>query len=76
MNKKEIIKTLDIASFVSAVIAYIYETKQFNNKSSVCKKPKRSLIALVTLAILFVVFTFITPEVGIFRDPITGLYGI
>jgi len=62
--------------FVSATLAYIYETRQFNNKTTTCNNPKKCLIYLYVIAVMFVVFTFITPELGMFRDPISGSYGI
>ena len=62
--------------FVSAAITYIYETRQFNNARIVCKKSKFAIALLCTIAIMFVVFTFATPEIGIFKDPLTGSYGI
>ena len=34
------------------------------------------VIVIAVIAILFVVFTFLTPEIGIFRDPLTGTYGV
>ena len=62
--------------FISAGIAYIYETRQFNNGTTVCKNPKLAIALLCAIAVLFVVFTFATPEIGIFKDPLTGAYGI
>ena len=62
--------------FVSAAIAYIYETRQFNNKSTICSYKRLSIIILSIIAVAFVVFTFATPEIGIFKDPLTGEYGI
>ena len=62
--------------FASAAVAYIYETRQFNNGAGVCKRPKLSLALLCVIASLFVIFTFATPEIGIFKDPITGTFGI
>ena len=62
--------------FISAGVAYIFETRNFYKKSSSCNKPKRALIILSVIAISFVLFTFFTPEIGIFKDPITGTYGI
>lgn len=62
--------------FVSAAIAYLYETRQFNNGTTTCKNPKLSIALLCLIAVLFVVFTFATPEIGIFKDPLTGTYGI
>ena len=62
--------------FIAAGISYIYEFRQFKGKESLCKKPYLALFALCALALLFVVFTFKTPHLGIFKDPLTGAYGI
>ncbi|MBU7024846.1 MAG: hypothetical protein HXS40_11845 [Theionarchaea archaeon] len=34
------------------------------------------IAALVVLAVMFMVFTFYPPHIGLFRDPVTGGYGI
>ena len=62
--------------FIAAALAYIYETRQFNSGEARCKSPKLAIALLCTLAALFVVFTFATPELAIFKDPLTGTYGI
>ena len=62
--------------FVSAAIAYIYETRLFNSEDLRLKTSKIPIIALSMIALLFVAFTFFTPEIGIFKDPLTGTYGI
>ncbi len=62
--------------FVSAAIAYIYETRLFNSEKLICNSPKPPIAVLVIIALLFVAFTFITPEIGIFKDPLNGSYGI
>ena len=62
--------------FVCAAIAYIYETRLFNAEKLRCRSHKTAIIALCSIALLFVVFTFLTPEIGIFKDPLTGTYGI
>ncbi len=62
--------------FISAAIAYIFETKKFNDETIVCRSQKAAFGVLLGVAVLFVVFTFITPEIGIFKDPLTGSYGI
>ena len=62
--------------FISAAIAYVYETRLFNNNTTTAKNSKRSIISFCIIASLFVLFTFITPELGIFKDPITGTYGM
>ncbi len=62
--------------FISAAVVYIYETRQFNNKTASCKQPRSAFALLCLIACLFIIFTFLTPEIGIFMDPITGTYGI
>jgi hypothetical protein len=62
--------------FITDAIAYIYETRLFNEKKISCNSPKKAIIALAAIALLFVIFTFLTPEIGIFKDPLTGTYGI
>ena len=62
--------------FISAAVAYLYETKLFNENRLTCKSPKTSISVLCIIALLFVLFTFRTPEIGIFRDPLTGSFGI
>ena len=62
--------------FISAAIAYLYETRLFNNEKITCSSPKPALVTLCVIALLFVIFTFATPEIAIFKDPITNTYGI
>ena len=62
--------------FVCAAIVYLYELRLFNSEKPPHGSQKAALIALCAIAILFVVFTFETPELGIFKDPLTGTYGI
>ena len=62
--------------FVSAAIVYIYETRLFNEERLRCRAKKWAVATLCVIALLFVVFTFATPEIGIFRDPLSGTYGI
>ena len=64
--------------FISAAVAYIYETRMFNAEKYRCRarSQRASIILRCVIAALFAVFTFLTPEIGIFRDPLTGTYGI
>ena len=62
--------------FVSAAIAYLYETRLFFAEKTSCNFKKWAIGILCGIALLFVVFTFLTPEIGIFKDPLTGTYGI
>ena len=62
--------------FISAAAAYIYEAKAEMGAPVRCRSPKIAVATLCVIALLFTVFTFLTPEIGIFRDPISGEYGI
>ena len=62
--------------FVSAAAAYLYETRLFEQGTVACRRPRWAVAALCLIGFLFVVFTFATPEIGVFRDPLTGEYGI
>ena len=69
------IPAIDIASFFIATIlgeflAYLLIVNKFK-----CNK-QISIIVLILLFILFVIFTYFTPKIGIFKDPVTGKYGI
>ena len=62
--------------FVSAAAAYIYEYRLFKKGTAVSENPKLAVAVLSVIALLFIVFTFFTPEIGIFEDPLTNTYGI
>ena len=62
--------------FISAAIAYLYEAYLFDSKHKRCLSQRSSLTLLCAIALLFVIFTFKTPELGIFKDPLTGTYGL
>lgn len=68
---------LDIVTFLIGVaVAFVYTDyaiKKFPGKTST------NIVALVILALLiaaFVVFTYYTPHIGLFRDPITAKFGL
>ena len=62
--------------FISAAIAYLYEARLFLAKKTHCPSPKWAIAILCAIALAFAVFTFLTPELAIFKDPLTGTYGI
>ena len=35
-----------------------------------------TIFLIIALFICFITFTYFTPEIGLFRDPVTGLFGI
>lgn len=69
------IAVIDIASFFIAVllgefISYLLIINKFKCSNKI------AIIVLIVLFASFIIFTFFTPNIGIFRDPVTGKYGI
>lgn len=66
--------------FVSAAAAYLYEMKLFGRTDGEGADGRGRLsphlAVLCLIGVLFIIFTFKTPEIGIFKDPIGGTYGI
>ncbi|MBR2721345.1 MAG: hypothetical protein IKC31_03080 [Clostridia bacterium] len=62
--------------FLSAAASYLYETRLLRRETAGCRHPRLARAVLCIIAVLFVVFTFATPRMGIFADPLTGAYGI
>ena len=64
--------------FIADAIAFIYEYKQFKifANNNTCISKKLSIILIIILAIMFILFTFVTPKINLFKDPITGGHGI
>lgn len=69
---------LDILIFILSIILGEYVTYKFMKRQNESNKNTKILASaiLIFLLLCFIVFTYITPEVNLFRDPITGTYGI
>ena len=68
------IPILDIGSFIIAVIiSEIYTYKKIDHNS--CSN-KVWMLVLFIFTLSFFIFTFNTPKIGIFKDPVTESYGI
>lgn len=66
---------VDIASFfvfafLGEFISYILIINKYNCNNKI------SVLILLMLLISFIIFTYFTPDLGIFKDPVTGEYGI
>ena len=73
----ESIFIIDISTFVVAVvIGQLLSFKLLSYKKLSENYSRLSIILLVLLALAFALFTFYPPQLPIFRDPITGKYGI
>jgi hypothetical protein len=68
---------IDIASFIFAIIiGQLLSYKLLTFKKLSDRLKLISFVAIVILAVAFVVFTFYPPQLTLFQDPITGEYGI
>ncbi len=68
------IPVLDISSFIVAVIIsefYTYRKFEFISCNNFI-----FWIILIVLSLAFITFTYKTPKIGIFKDPVTSSYGI
>ena len=62
--------------FVAAALAYGLETLLFQKTKLPCRASSICLGVVWLLGALFVIFTFIPPHIPLFRDPISGGYGL
>lgn len=62
--------------FISAALSYIFEVWLAERGHLPEGSRRIPQIILIGVAILFILFTFLTPRLNIFKDPITGRYGI
>jgi len=73
----ESVLVIDILTFVVAVIVgqlVSYKLLIYRRLPHILNKI--SLVALVLLGVAFILFTFYPPHLSLFRDPVTGEYGI
>ena len=68
---------INIAIFyITAALAFLFELWAFKNDRMQCSHPRLAFAATCLIGVLFVVFTFASPQIPLFRDPLTGSYGI
>lgn len=61
--------------FIAAGAVYYWETRQFLQNKPCRLGDRVSITILVLIAGLFTVFTFLTPRIPFFQDPVTDTYG-
>lgn len=66
---------LDIGSFYVAVILGQYYTYKKINTITSCNNYISTSILFI-LFLCFIIFTFFPPHIGLFKDPLTGMFGI
>lgn len=62
--------------FIAAAVSYIVETRLLKEQKECVISNKLSIIILCIIALLFIIFTFSPPQIPLFKDPITGSYGL
>lgn len=71
---------LDIGLFLAAIGAsYVFLYKRVNRQDEKFSVPFYSVCSaalIASAALLFIIFTYDTPRIALFQDPVTGLYGI
>ena len=61
--------------FIAAATVFIIEAYLFKSYHC-CKSPYIAFLIICFIGFLFVIFTFLTPHIPLFQDPITNAYGI
>ena len=68
---------INIAIFyISVLLVFLFERWAFKNDRLQCKYPRLAFAAIILIGALFVVFTFAPPQIPLFQDPPTGIYGL
>ncbi len=62
--------------FFAVGAVYFIEYQLLKNEMFYCSSPLAAFAFLCLIGIAFVMLTFIQPEIPLFADPVTGLYGI
>ena len=62
--------------FISAAISYLYEARALKSSPARCMAKRLAIFFICIIALAFVLFTFFTPTLAIFKDPLTEKYGI
>ena len=62
--------------FIASAIAFIYEYRLFASDEKTAGSKTVPIFSLLIIAAMFVIFTFATPTLEIFKDPISNSYGI
>ena len=62
--------------FIAGAVAFIYETHLFYRENANYCSQRKAISIILIIALLFILFTFRTPNLAIFKDPTTGQIGI
>ena len=62
--------------YVSAASVFLLEWWLLTKDTVFCKWPWLAFAVICLIGVFFVVFTFAPPQIPLFRDPVTGTYGL
>ena len=62
--------------YIAAALVFLFERRAFQKDLLPCRFPRLAFAGICLIGVAFVIFTFIPPRIPLFRDPITGTYGI
>lgn len=55
--------------FICSAAAHLYEARLLKTQRPTCRLPASSFLSLCAVGVLFIIFTFFPPSIGIFTDP-------
>lgn len=61
--------------FIAVAFCCFLETRLYIKNMFSCNNPNVAFTILILISIIFVLFTFFTPQIPLFQDPITKTYG-
>jgi len=61
--------------FIAVAFCCFLETRLYIKNTFSCNNPNVAFTILILISIIFVLFTFFTPQIPLFQDPITKTYG-
>ena len=68
---------INIAIFyITALLVFLFEWLAFKEDRLQCKHPWPAFATICLIGVLFVAFTFATPQIPLFQDPLMGTYGV
>ena len=62
--------------YITAALVFLFEWWTFRNNQLSWQYPRLAFTVICLIGVLFVVFTFAPPQIPLFRDPLSGAYGI
>ena len=62
--------------YITALLVFLFEWWVFKRRWLACKYPWVAFLVLCLVGVLFFLFTFVPPQISLFRDPVTGTYGM